>query len=100
MNYKIQYLPQFYEDLKQITYYIAVVLKSPSVAGKFIDCVEAAIKERSAYPLIFEPYNLSNCTDTYYYIPVKNYLIFYVVINDTIEIRRILYAKRDISDLI
>lgn len=36
----------------------------------------------------------------YRYLIVENYLVFYVVVGDTVQIRRILYAKRDYRTLL
>ena len=36
----------------------------------------------------------------YYRINVHNYCIFYVVIEDVMEVRRIIYKKRDIDNII
>ncbi len=36
----------------------------------------------------------------YYRINVRNFSIFYVVIDNTMEVRRILYSKRNIDELI
>lgn len=45
----------------------------------------------------FEPYHsLKERQYPYYRIYVKNYTIFYVVIDDVMEVRRILYNKRNL----
>jgi len=36
----------------------------------------------------------------YRVLTVKNYLVFYVVLEETIEIHRIIYRKRNLSQLI
>ena len=36
----------------------------------------------------------------YRFLAVKNYLVFYVGIGDTVQIRRILYAKQDYIHLL
>lgn len=36
----------------------------------------------------------------YYRIDVRNFAVFYVVINDTMEVRRLLYSKRDMNALL
>ena len=36
----------------------------------------------------------------YYRIQVKNYTIFYVVIGNTMEVRRIIYSRRNLQNLI
>lgn len=54
--------------------------------------------KRLPYAESFEPYKcLLQHPYPYYYIQVKNYLIFYVVIDNVMEVRRIVYGHRDIS---
>ncbi|MDD6716076.1 MAG: type II toxin-antitoxin system RelE/ParE family toxin, partial [Firmicutes bacterium] len=36
----------------------------------------------------------------YYRINVRNFSVFYVVIDDTMEVRRVLYSKRDLDNLL
>jgi hypothetical protein len=90
-KYSLQYLPQFEQDVAAIRDYIALVLKNP----------EAAICKRLENPTAFEPY-ISNKERKYpyYRIYVKNYIVFYVVINNIMEVRRFIYNKRDIGKLI
>lgn len=38
--------------------------------------------------------------DPYYRINVRNFSVFYVVIDDTMEVRRLLYSKRNIDELL
>ena len=41
------------------------------------------------------PKDLALAAKGYRYLIVKNYLVFYAVVGDTVQIRRILYARRD-----
>ena len=100
INYKISYLPIFEKDLENIIDYIALTLNNPHAANELLNKVEHAIKERSKNPLSFEPFISSKEREfTYYRIYVEHFVIFYVVIEDIIEIRRIFYNKRNITSL-
>lgn len=100
-SYKLRYLPLFSEDLFEATSYIADQLNNPPAAEKLVSEVEKAILERLKMPLSFEPYRSKKARkDTYYRIYVGNYTIFYVVIDDVMEVRRILYSARDFDRLI
>ena len=93
-HYKLSILPLFEDDLNEIVDYISVRLQNPIAAEDFVDAVENAIQDR----LSFEPYHSAKERRyPYYRIQVKNYTIFYVVIGDTIEVRRIVYSRRDLS---
>lgn len=66
-----------------------------------IDDIELAIVKRLEMPLSFAPYQSSKIKNhPYYRINVRNFSIFYVVTDNTMEVRRILYSKRNIDELI
>lgn len=96
-RYKLRFLPLFRDDLNEIVDYIALKLKSPAAADNLVDEVQAAIRERTTCAEAFEPYHSNRERKyPYYRIYVKNYTIFYVVIGDVMEVRRIVYNRRDL----
>lgn len=97
-KYRIRYLPLFEQDLVQTVSYITNVLKNPDAAEKLANDVEAAILERLHNPLAFEPYPfVKKRKYPYYRIYVRNYVVYYVVMGDIMEVRRFLYGARDID---
>lgn len=95
-SYQLRYLPIFERDLISIANYIANVLKNGDAALRLIDDVEVAILERLNNPVAFEPYHSAKKRDyPYYRIYVRNYVVYYVVIDDVMEVRRLMYAARD-----
>ena len=95
-KYKLRYLPLFEQDLVQTVSYITNVLKNPAAAEKLANDVEAAILERLNNPLAFEPYpSVKKRKYAYYRIYVRNYVVYYVVMGDVMEVRRFLYGARD-----
>ena len=95
-KYGLRYLPLFDQDLVQTVSYITNVLKNSSAAEKLANDVEAAILERLNNPLAFEPYpSAKKRKYPYYRIYVWNYVAYYVVIGDLMEVRRFLYGARD-----
>ena len=100
-NYELRALPLFEDDLNGIVDYIAFTLHNPTAAENLVDAVEKAVYERLKCPEAFEPYHSAKeRAYPYYMIPVKNYTIFYVVIGNTMELRRILYSRRNWQTLI
>ena len=97
-RYKLRILPLFEDDLNEIVDYISVRLQNPIAAEQLVDAVEAAIYKRLPRAEAFEPYHSTRARKyPYYRIQVKNYMFFYVVIGDTMEVRRILYSRSAID---
>lgn len=100
-QYELRYLPLFYEDLEQKVVYIAETLHNEKAANDLLDAVENAIMERLPVAESFEPYHsVKERRYNYYRIYVKNFVIYYVVIDDVgtkkiMEVRRFLYNKQD-----
>lgn len=100
-KYSIRYLPKFEEDLNEIVEYISYKLNSPNSAIKLIDKIENAILERLNYPLAFQPFESTRKREyPYYRIYVNNFVVYYVVIEDVMEVRRIIYKRRNIEDIL
>lgn len=93
----MRYLPLFEQDLIQTVSYITnvLILKNTDAAEKLVNDVEDAIQERLEYPLAFEPFPSKKRDYPYYRIYIRNYVIYYVVIGDVMEVRRFLYGARD-----
>lgn len=104
-HFRLRYLPLFYDDFSEIIDYISNHLMNPQAADELIDAVEEAILQRLPFADSFPEYpSKFDRKHRYYRIDVKNYTVFYVVIHDVncsfMEIRRILYNKRNFSNLI
>ena len=101
MVYKLRYLPLFEQDLTEARDYIAYVLQNPDAALRLIEETGLAILKRLDNPLAFEPFrSAKDRQHPYYRIRVRNFTVFYVVIEDTMEVRRFVYSKRNLSELI
>ena len=105
-KYKLRYLPLFYKDLQKMIVYIEEELHNEKAAKDLLDEVEAAILERQPVAESFEPYrSLRERRYPYYRIYVKNFVVYYVVIDDEgddkiMEVRRFLYNKQDAKRLL
>lgn len=95
-DYVLRYLPRFEEELTDIVNYITYILKNPTAAENLIEDVEKAVIKRLESPLSYEPcHSIYDRQHEYYRIYVKNYVVYYVVIENVMEVRRIIYGKRD-----
>ena len=100
-SFKLRYSPLFYEDLDKVTDYILIELKNEKAAKRLINDTEAAIKKSLSSPLSAAPYkSLDSRPYPYRRILVGNYIIFYVVIDNVMIIRRMLYGRRDLDRIL
>lgn len=105
-KYTLRYLPLFYEDLEEKIVYIAEKLHNVKAANDLLDEVELAILERQPLAESFEPYHsFRERRYPYYRIYVKNFVVYYVVIDDEgndkiMEVRRFLYEGQNTKWLI
>ncbi len=101
MKFKLRYLKDFEDDLFEAASYISERLSNPQAAERFLKEVSAAILKRQEMPLGFEPYRSVKKRDhDYYRIYVGNYTVFYVVIEDVMEVRRLIYSARDLNRIL
>ena len=99
-QYKLRYLPIFWEDVASAVLYIRDVLKSPQAAAKLIDNVEEGILKHLDNPTAATVYKSARERElTYYWFSVGNYMVFYVVLEGIIEVRRFVYGARDLTKI-
>lgn len=98
-KYKVKIFPIAQNDLMEMVDYINTLSLQAALAH--YDFVVHQIGTLATLP---ERYPL--CRDTqlrlrgYRAMPAKNYAVFYVVKRDTVEIRRILYTRRQYESLL
>lgn len=96
-KYNLKYTSLFYEDLNKITDYIVYNLNNILAANRLVESVEDEIKKRLECPLAYEKYiSKYKRKNIYYRIYVKNFIIFYIVKDNIMEVRRIQYNKRNL----
>lgn len=101
--YKIVYLPLAKTDIQNILNYISDVLGVPNSALNLLEKFEKSISYLQDFPYSHSIYSTKRTLkNKYRFIPVKNYIIFYNVIENkkTVEISRVIYAKRNLEKLI
>ena len=94
--YELRYAPLARQDLAEIVRYIAFELHAPATARKLLEKIEKQIGLLRDFPYA-HPLFRSRRTlkDEFRLMPVENYLVFYVVADSMVEIRRVLYAASD-----
>ena len=100
-EYTLSYIPQFEHDLAAARDYITFTLQNPAAALRLIEDAEKAILKRLENPLSFQHYpSKRKRKHPYYRINVRNFAIFYVVIDDVMEVRRFVYSKRNLPEIL
>ncbi len=99
--HRIRYLPIAQKDLQDIILYFLDNLKSPKAAMDFIQTFDKSILRLKQYPCSCRLYQPQKPLEfEYRFLPVKNYLVFYIVTENIIEIHRIIYAKMNLKKII
>ncbi len=100
-TYILRYLPLAEQDLAEIIDYIQNNLQNPIAAENTLTRIEEAILKRLEAPESFAVWS-SKKKRSYPYrrINVGNFTVWYVVIDDVMEVRRILYSRRNEENLI
>ncbi|WP_248921657.1 type II toxin-antitoxin system RelE/ParE family toxin [Olsenella intestinalis] len=100
-QYRLQYLPLFWDDLERAVFYVRDVLKNPAAAKRLLDRTEAAILEHAKTPTMAQVYRTTRTRpQPYYWFAVGNYMVFYVVFEDVMEVRRFIYGARDLTKML
>ncbi len=98
-RYKVKIYPSAQQDLRDIVDYLNTL--SPSAALRYYDKLTEEIASLSTMPERCPRLrDLALAAKGYRYLIVENYLIFYVVSGGTVQIRRILYGRRDYRALL
>ncbi len=96
--HKIVYLPLAEGDLVEALGYIAYTLDAPKAARDLLSEFDKTVRQIAEYPYAHELYRTDRpMKDEIRKVPVKNYMLYYAVFQDRVEIRRFLYGKRDRS---
>ena len=98
-DYKVVIYPTAKRDFQEIVDYLNTL--STQVALDYYDLLTEKISSLSQFPLRCPCVrDLALAAKGYRYLLVKNYLVFFVVEGNTVQIRRILYAKREYVSLL
>lgn len=78
--------------------YIACTLDAPKAARDLLTAFDETVQRIAEYPYAHELYRTDRpMMDEIRKVWVKNYVLYYAVFQDRVEIRRFLYGKRNRS---
>ena len=96
--HRIVYLPLAESDLMEALQYIAYKLNAPKAANDLLNAFDETIHTIAQFPYAYELYRTDRpMRDEIRKVPVKNYVLYYAVYQDRVEIRRFLHGRRDRS---
>jgi len=98
INFNIILLPTAKADLNEMVDYLSQFY--PSTALKQYDRIIEKINQLKQFPLMCEEYQLPVSTFQYRRMVVDNYLVFYVVYEEIVEIHNILNSRMNVSEII
>jgi len=99
--YKPEYLPLALDDLKNIFRYISYELEAPRAAENLLVKIDKEILKIMENPFrchIYYP--LEKLKYDYRVLHINNYSLFYVIEKEKVVIHRVIYSKRDISEIL
>lgn len=98
-EYKVLIYPSAMRDMQEIVEYINTL--SPQAAITLYDSIVEKISSLSRMPnRCPAAKDITLKAKGYRYMTAENYLVFYVIDQDTVQIRRILYSKRRYEELL
>ncbi len=98
-KYKVRLSPEARQDLLDIADYVNTL--SPEAAIRYYDEIIREILSLDEMPARYpRPHDLALAVKGYRYLVVRDYLVFYVISQDRVLVRRILYGKRNYTDLL
>ena len=100
-SFKIEYSEAFKRKIESVFKYIVNELHNEIAAENLLQLAERKIIERSYNPKGYKSFKLDD-RDTYiwYKIKINNYYAFYTVENNIMTMRRFIYSKRNLNNLL
>lgn len=98
-SYDVEYLPVAAQDLTEIIDYIRI--DNPKAAMKLLDNIDDSISKLEIFPYMGTvPRDIRLQSLGYRILIVENYLVFYIVMDNMVEIHRIISGRRKFSFLL
>jgi len=98
-QYSVKIFPTAQNDLKRIVDYLNTL--SPAAAVRYYDLIVEKVRTLQTMPeRCALARDLQLRLRGYRLLHVENYIVLYVIKGNTVEIRRILYAKRQYEQLL
>jgi plasmid stabilization system protein ParE len=98
---KLQVNHEAVNDIAEIKRYIREEYGNPAAANRIAGKIVKTYKLLKTMPYIGSPLNaVSETVSDYRFLVSGNYLVFYVVNDNTVVVRRVIHSKRDYCRLL
>ena len=98
--HKVVYLPIAEDDILAAVEYIAYKLDNPSAAEALLDELDKTVERVARFPYSSELYRTDRpMRKEIRMVSVKNYVLYYAVTEETVEIQRLIHRRRDKTQL-
>ena len=97
IKYNVKYSDLFLEDLSAIVLHILNKSGSVETARRFYENVLAQVERRSFGADSYEIFHPYEGAPDYYRIYFGHYTVFYVISDNVMDVRRILWSGRDMA---
>ena len=98
--HKIVYLPIAEDDILAAVEYIAYKLDNPSAAEALLDELDKTVERVARFPYSSELYRTDRpMRKEIRMVSVKNYVLYYAVTEETVEIQRLIHGRSDRTQL-
>lgn len=95
MIFEIIYSPAAVSDLDRVWDEVYEASQSFDIADKYITDLRAAVSKKKNYPKTGTPLSFMGEFTGIYYVTFKEYMAFYRIYENRMEIGRILFARSD-----
>lgn len=92
---KVVMSPEARKDLTEIGDYIAFRLHNKSAARTLLGRLQKTVMSLAQFPESGTPIDFSAPNFVYRYVICGNYMVFYHIRENTVQIDRVLYGRRD-----
>lgn len=98
--YQICYLPLALQDIDEVITYLVEKLFAPNAAETLLNEIDKAVETLRNHPYAYPIYQAKYPLEfEIRKVPVKNFVLVYVVLEDMVEIHRFIYGKRNLAGL-
>ena len=95
MKFEVTYSPVAEDDLDRVWDEVYIASQDFDTADKYVDDLRAVIRKKKKYPKTGIPLTYMGEFTGIYYVTFKEYIAFYRIVGNLIEVGRVLFARSD-----